>query len=93
MSATDIDQIIHRIRNGELPPVQWDSFTAMLTPNQIERLADQLSSEAQALTRAAVYFETRRISRHAGAVKAQNKAATVVRKVLGYTYPRDVLTF
>lgn len=66
-----------------------------LHPDHAQLLADCAEGFAIWLIRAATYLNARiyLMQGHDQAVKAQNRVARMVRKALGYTYPRQDITF
>ena len=77
-----------------LPPVKWEAWLGRNTSDTAREACKQLECVAVQAVRMASFME-RRVDgmTHEAAVREQNNRATKVRRTLGFTVPRDDLTF
>lgn len=77
------------------PMVQWDMlWDEMLSEGSYHSAERWLVDACVLYARAWAYLSCRsNTGSHADAVKAQNRTAARVRKALGFTYPKDEVTF
>lgn len=76
------------------PLVELDNCGPMPVA-EAQQLVRMLEANAVEAARRAAYIEARCVDRrsHADAVKAQNRLATKVRRALGFTYPKQDVSF
>jgi hypothetical protein len=81
---------------NQIPPAEWDEVLAAMSPRDRNDMSDELSSFMIHAGRLKGYIEGRYMYSerpHDFAVKASNKLAERIRKVLGYVYPKDDIRF
>lgn len=77
-----------------VPPVRWAEVYRRLPEKSRKEYADDLMALAQASARMAGYFYWRSLGQdHHAAVRKSNTCVAAIRKALGYTYPRDDISF
>jgi cytidylate kinase len=80
------------------PMVEWEAAADRMNARERAEIADALNQITQRAARAASYFEERygygcSDRGHAEAVKAQNKLVAKIRKALGFSYPKQDVSF
>jgi len=89
MDTNEMHLILKNSALVDLPKL----FETMKT-DHIQELCEVMESHAVWLIRASAYLESRvEMQGHDSAVKAQNKVAAKVRRAMGYTYPRNDITW
>ncbi len=74
---------------------KWDQQAKKMSAGELSELAGSATDLAVRAARLAAYCDTRYHypEKHDEAVKHQNRTARNVRRVLGFTYPKDDITF
>lgn len=90
------DELAARIINSA--PVDWQAIADAMTASERDEVSRKLENSAVWMSRAAAYFEERGgygcgDQGHSAAVKVQSKQAEKVRRALGFSYPKQNITF
>lgn len=84
-------RLLDRLR---IPPADWAAVFAAIPSEDRSEYARDLEALAEAAARMAGYFASRQPGGdHAAGVKNSNRVGTVVRRALGFTYPRQDINF
>ena len=86
------DEAIRAIQ--EVAPVDWELYFEHSPLPDIKEVAQALERISERAARLAAYLNERAYDgNHHQAVRAQNSMGTKVRRVLGFTYPKQDLNF
>lgn len=83
----------------QLPPVQWRAAVAGLTSTQLVEVENELDAVVLGAVRLAGYLrgveggKVEEDATHRAGVRKSNGVVAAVRRTLGYTYPRQDLSF
>lgn len=92
MSSQLAAKVLKEMLDG--PMVNWSQQIATLDTKEMCNIEDQAWDAIVRMARIATYVEFRAGGyTHTRAVKEQNKMATKVRRVIGFSYPKDDITF
>ncbi len=84
-------RVMDRLR---VPPVKWQEVFEAVAAEDRTGFVRDLEALAERATRMAAYFNRRHLGNdHAAAVRKSNSAGTAVRRALGFSYPKQDITF